>query len=417
MDVLDTIPPSLCVQCKAARSLCGISPCPLLKRVQHHMPRTLPAKKELFGSSPPSLFVGRHGYPDVTVGPMLPPEHLEDGQARDLDSPATWLDRYTIPDVVGLRSNLVRTTHKARVHSASAPDRITSLSQELAVAARPVDTEVHLRKVPHWNMGHVSAFEAPHGPTVEVQKASLAENVRVDAPIERATSDTDLLAGTGLTEMYDAGVDPYQMERILSAGMLGQERSRKLVPTRWSITATDDTLGKALIERIRDLPTLDKPVVYFAEHFGNRFHILLVPRVWGFENVEVWTGGFWVSGREHRTLTAAVDFEDHTGRTAYATNTTGGYYATRMPILEHMVATGRQATAIALREITDDYTTPLGVWVVRETARRAMQSKGLVFDDLDAAIRHIDRRAIHKDWLRDAAFLRTVRKQRTLDAF
>ena len=53
----------------------------------------------------------------------------------------------------------------------------------------------------------------------------------------------------------------------------------------------------------------------------------------------------------------------------------------------------------------------------RETARRAMQAKPLVFEDLDAAIRHIDRRAIHKDWVRDAGFLRQVRRQRTLDAW
>lgn len=420
-DVLDSIPPSLCVQCKAARALCGISPCPLLARVQHHLPKTMPKGKELFGSSPPSLFVGRHGYPDVSVGPMLPPEHLEDGRARDLDSPATWLDRYTIPDVVGLRSSLLRTTHRVRVHDAMRPDTITSLSQELAVAARPVDTEVHLRKAPRWDLGHVSDFTAPHGPTAQVERARLAENVRVENPIERATSDTDLRAAGALTEMYTQGVDPYQMERILSAGMVGLEAKRRLVPTRWSITATDDTLGQALMGRVRDLPTIDKPQVHFAEHFGNRFHILLVPRVWGFENVEVWTGGsFWTMGREAmapQDFVAAVDHEDHTGRTQYAVNTTGGYYATRLPILEHMRDIGRQATAIALREITADYSTPLGVWVVRETARRAMQAKPLVFEDLDAAIRHIDRRAIHKDWVRDAGFLRQVRRQRTLDAW
>lgn len=429
-DVLDSIPPELCVQCKAARSLCGISPCPLLARVRHHLPQKAPRSRDIFGSSPPSLFVGRHGYPNVTVGPMLPPEHLPDERARDLDSPSTWLDRYRIADVVGLRSSLLRTTHAVKVdRAARAPDRITRLSQELAVAARPVDAEVRLAKLPSWNLGHVSEFTAPHGPTVEVERAQLTENVRVENPIERATSDTDARAADVMAEMHRAGVDPYQMERILSAGLLGQARHRRLVPTRWSITATDDTLGKQLIERVRDLPTIDKPRVHTARHFGNRFQILLLPRIWSFENVEVWCGGsFWVGGRGAEPDAAGVaapavervaasDFEDHTGRTAYASNTTGGYYATRIPILDHMIATGKQATAVALREITDEYTTPLGVWVVRETARRAMAAPPLEFEDMDSALRHMDRHSIHKLWRRDAPWLANLRRQRSLDQY
>ncbi len=250
-DVLASIDPKLCVQCKAARGLCGIDPCPLLQKVQHVMPKTAPAGKDLFGSSPPSLFVGRYGYPKVNVGPMLPPEHLPDAQARDLDAPGTWMDRFSIPEVVGLRSSLVRTTHHVRVDKAF-DDKITNLSQELAVAARPVDTEVTLRKVPKWSLNHVGEFTAPHGPTAEVERASLAENVRVERRMEYVTSDTDLRAADALWDLYHHGTDPYQLERVLSAGRVGQGKRRRLVPTRWSITATDDTLGKQLIDEVRD---------------------------------------------------------------------------------------------------------------------------------------------------------------------
>ncbi len=381
--------------------------------------------KDLFGSSPPSMFVGRHGYPRVNVGPMLPAEHLSPELARNLDAPREWIDSLTVPDVVGLRSSLVRTTHSVRVaDAASNPDRITRLSQELAVAARPVDTEVHLRKMPSFSVAHVGAFAAPHGPVVEVERAELTENVRVENPVERATGDTDLRASSAVVEMFDHGVDPYQMERILSAGMLGVSKRRKLVPTRWAITATDDTLGKALIDRLHGLPTVDKPQVHFAQRFGNRFHILLLPRIWGFELVESWQqGSFWAQGRAHtpQDMTSAappaVDWEDHRGRTEYAHNTTGGYYASRLPVLEHMLATGRQATAIVLREITDEYTTPLGVWVVREAARCALESKPLVFEDTESALRHVDRHARLKEWRKYAEFLPHVLRQRTLESY
>ncbi|MFA5944828.1 MAG: hypothetical protein WC876_10225, partial [Candidatus Thermoplasmatota archaeon] len=105
-----------------------------------------------------------------------------------------------------------------------------------------------------------------------------------------------------------------------------------------------------------------------------------------------------------------------TGRTTYA-STAGGYYATRLSVLEHLVKIGRQATAIVLREITDAYTTPLGVWVVRETCKVALESKGLVFEDIESALRHIDRHALLKGWQGHAALLRQVRTQRSLGDF
>lgn len=410
--LIASIDPRLCVQCKAARALCGIDPCPLLRKVSHHLPKTRVTGRDLVGSSPPSLFVGRHGYPKVSIGPMLPPDHRAEGPARLLDDPRAWMGM-SIPDVVGLRSSLVRTTHAVRVDSAARdPDRITRLSQELAIAARPVDAEVRLRRIPTFTTPTVGEFTAPHGPTVGVERAQLVENVRVERAVERITSDTDLRAGEALADLYQGGTDLYQLERILSAGMVGLERRRRLVPTRWSITATDDQVGQALIPDVMALPTIDKPTLHFAERFGNRFFILLVPRVWGFESIEAWLkGNFW--GRDAAEIVEA-DWEDHTGRTEYA-STAGGYYATRLSVLEFLLRIKRQATAIVLREITDAYTTPLGVWVVRETARLATESKGLVFEDIASALRHIDRHARLKTWQAHAEFLAQTRHQRSLD--
>lgn len=412
--LIASIDPRLCVQCKAARALCGYDPCPLLRKVSHHLPTTRVAGRDLVGSSPPSLFVGRYGYPKVSIGPMLPPEHREEGRAKLLDDPKSWL-AMSIPDVVGLRSSLVRTTHPVRVDQAARdPDRITRLSQELAIAARPVDTEVRLKRIPTFAAPTVGEFTAPHGPTVGVEKATLVENVRVEKPVERATSDTDLRAGEALADLYRSGTDIYQMERILSAGMLGLERKRRLVPTRWAITATDDQVGQALIPKVLDLPTVDKPTLHVAQRFGNRFFVLLLPRVWSFELVEAWLkGNFW--GRDAAEIVES-DWEDHTGRSAYA-STAGGYYATRLPVLEHLVGIGRQATAVVLREITDEYTTPLGVWVVRETTRLALQAKPFLFEDEASAIRHIDRHARLKTWQAHAPMLERLRRQRTLDTF
>lgn len=429
--VLATIDPRLCVSCKGARALCGYDPCPLLQKIRSQMPKIVREGgrlgRDLFGSSPPSLFVGRHGYPHVSIGPMLPPEHRDEGAARLLDSPTDWLGM-TIPDVVGLRSSLLRTTHKVKVAGAGplagdifSSDRITRLSQELALAARPVDTEVHLTRPPRFGPPTIGDFAPPHGPSAEVERARLTENVRIERPLERAAADTDLRAGEALAGLFAGGTSVYQLERVLSAGLLGLGKKRKLVPTRWSITATDDQVGLNLIEKLQGLPTIDKPTVRFAERFGNRFFVLLLPRVWAYESIEAWLkGSFWASSgmplATGESGIAQADWEDHTGRTTYAA-TAGGYYATRLAVLEHMVATGRQATAIVLREITDDYTTPLGVWVVREVSRLAMTARPLVFEDTDSALRHIDRHCLLKSWQTHAELLRLVRTQRSLAEF
>ena len=58
----------------------------------------------LAGATPPSVFVGRYGYPKVKVGPMVPPIH---GDTTILDKPEMWLGK-SIEDIVNYRLSLVR---------------------------------------------------------------------------------------------------------------------------------------------------------------------------------------------------------------------------------------------------------------------------------------------------------------------
>jgi hypothetical protein len=389
------------------------------------MPTTRLASQDLVGTSPPSLFVGRHGYPKVLVGPMLPPDHRDADAARGLDDPRTWITR-NIPEIVGQRSSLVRTTHAVRVDAAHggrdvfSSDRIVRVSQELAIAARPVDAEVRLDRPVQFGDVTVGEFTPPHGPTAQVERAALTENVRVEAKVERKVSDTDARAADAAAELYQSGTDSYQIERILSAGLLGQASRRRLVPTRWAITATDDQLGHHLIDKVVDFQVKGDIRVHFAERLGNRFFVLFWPRSWAFESIEAWMkGNFWTQGREAATVPESVvetDWEDHRGRKTYAASA-GGYYATRLAVLEHLVERREQATAVVLREITDAYTTPLGVWVVREACKAALAAKPLLFEDLDAATRHVGRHALHKRWTRDAPMLDRLRREPSLDSF
>ena len=78
-----------CIQCRGARMLCGKRRCPIMARIYSNV-RTAPLidTLSLAGSSPPSVFVGRVGYPKVDVGPMIPPRF---GDTHLLDTPEEWV--------------------------------------------------------------------------------------------------------------------------------------------------------------------------------------------------------------------------------------------------------------------------------------------------------------------------------------
>ena len=66
------------------------------------------------------------------------------------------------------------------------------------------------------------------------------------------------------------------------------------------------------------------------------------------------------------------------------------------------------------REITEEYWAPLGVWVIREAVKNAMAGKGLTFEDIPSAVRHVTRKVRVKDWTKLAVLPREATAQRTL---
>ena len=65
--------------------------------------------------------------------------------------------------------------------------------------------------------------------------------------------------------------------------------------------------------------------------------------------------------------------EGYEGRSSYVEETAGAFYASRLGVLEHLQNRGRQAKCLVLREVTDEYWAPVGVWQVREGVRNAFE--------------------------------------------
>ncbi len=370
---------NLCILCKGGRNLCGNSPCPLLRRMDMTPRLERAMSTEFFGPSP-NIFVGRHGYPRVNVGPMGAME-----ASPILDSPGQWLGR-PYQEIVEMRSLLLRSKSPVDIHSRS---KIVSESQEIAMASRPADVEITFKKKPVYRVSF-SDVNQPMGPSAPMERMRITENTRISAHVERLVND-EVKASEAGSLLYRKGEDVYKITTILSSGALGLSENKRMVPTRWSITATDDMLAKHLLDRVRSAPEVNDYLVFEGQNLDNHFVTLMMPGQWQFENFEAWApGSVWSQSLKRPEV--IEEYEPFRGRTTYADRQGGGYYASRIAAIEKLAGMRRQASVIVFREIYDGYVVPLGVWVVRETARSAYRNRPRRFSTKGDALSYVSTR-------------------------
>jgi hypothetical protein len=344
----------------------------------------------LLGSTSPTIFVGRSSYPHVSTGVLSPVGHEE--RAAEFETGGHWYDQnFSIEDVFQHRTGLVNTAQTTDVGNvADAWNGFLGTQREVAIADRPVDIEIGLDSplAVDFDISQQDV-SSPTGPHAHAESATLTENPHVPRPVKKTLEDDDWRAEGAMNYLYNRGFDVYDINTILSAGALGEGKNRRLVPTRWSITAVDDTVGKFLRGGIYNATAVDKTEVWYNEYLGNRFWILLVPGNWEFELVEFKAPGSVWNPDPDRGMWVAADREGYEGRTGYVEETAGAYYAARLGVLEHLTERDRQASVLVLRHVTPDYWGPTGVWQVRETVRNAFESEPGEAESFGSALREL----------------------------
>jgi DNA repair protein NreA len=366
IEVVESPPAWMCLACRGAKLLCGKPRCPIIVKAQALAKQgPILGASEIQGSSPPGVFVGRLGYPKVSIGPMVPPQF---GDTTILDTPEDWLGR-PIDQIVGYRYSLIRGNSRASVEDAREPGRLLSSLQELAMAARPVDTELKLTKAPR-RILTLSEDTQPYGPSGPMDHFKI-DNPSVDRRVQTAYYDRDLDAAGAVGDLYRKGVLVTRIQKAFSLGMFGVGSRRKIVPTRWSITAVDSSVSLELVERIKHHPTIDEYRVYSFGVYDNQYVAILLPEPWRFEWIEAWFPN--TTWNQFTTTPYMIgDYEEYFGRTKYA-RVGGCYYSTRLAVSEALDRERRQAAAIVLRETYPGFIMPLGVWNVRESIRELMK--------------------------------------------
>lgn len=400
---------SQCVLCKGSRFLCGKTRCPIIVKVNYYL-RSVPLmhSEDIVGASPPSVFIGRIGYPNVYAGPLVPPVE-EDTTIYDL--PEYWFGR-SIDEIVNFRSMLIRGKHRVHVREFNEAGRIIDQTRELALAVNPVDVELMLKKKPRGSI-FLDDEVQPFGPSAPIRDMNLG-NTRWDHQVEKAYYDTDLKAAPAVLELYDRGVMVTKIQRAFSVGAFGLKDNRRLVPTRWSITAVDDILSKDLIKKVKTLPEIGEYRIYESRYLDNIFEILMLPMSWSYEAMEAWyPGTAWNPNGKNTVMFG--DWEGYEGRTTYA-EIGGCYYAARLAVCDQLVKERRQATVIVLREARPGYIMPVGVWQVRENVRNAMRQEPYKFNTLELALKWIGTRfqIPLQQWMQRSGLLKSVLFQRRI---
>ncbi len=401
---------SICAFCKGSKMLCGKKRCPILVKFYAQMKtKKLIDSLTIEGSSPPGVFVGRIGYPYVSVGPLVPPIH---GDTSLLDTPELWLGK-SIDEIVDFRSALIRGKHRIKITDID--EKIAEKTRNLALSISPADVEVEFTKKPTGRIVLDDEVQ-PYGPSAELKKMDTG-NIKFDYKIEKAYYDTDLKAKDAVLELHKKGAFVSRIQKAFSVGAFGIKKHRKFVPTRWSITAVDSMIGKELREKIKDYPLINMHRIYESWELDNRFIVLMMPLSWRYELVEAWYPNT-VWNPMGKKIVIFSSSEGYHGRKTYA-EIGGCYYAARLATTEFLNKERIKSGIVILREAHQCYNMPVCVSNVRENFRNAFKKVPRKFDTLSESLSYISSKLNikMKRWINNSKVLKDIVYQKRIEDY
>ena len=376
------IPAELCVKCKGYKYLCGLPSCPILDRFRSivHVASKIQGSEKIEGSTPPSIVIGEKNYPKVSLIYNIPPG-IKGEEAREYENPEGWWGKKSLSDILSLRSSLVSTIlHDVNINE---PEKLYEKEIALAgISEKPVLSEAQSEVKQILPRLKFDGILIPRGPSIKAKDIKVDENPKIPKKIESLIFD-DVKAEEGVLELYSSGENYYRIITTFSLGLLGRKKNRRIVPTRWSITAVDQIVGNYLLSKIKEFDTISTTTVYYNSYLGNYFHIIFYPSRYSSIWIEIWYPfSLWSNELVITDLS-----EDYWGEYEFLD---GGYMAARLAVIEKLNEMRRQAGIIIIREITSEYYAPVGNWHIRETVKKAY--KIAEFDDLQKAINFVNSR-------------------------
>ena len=367
-----------------------------------------PVKIQNFsGSTPPEIFIGKWNYPNVYTGILAP---QETGDTSIMSSPESWhQNKLSISQITNYRNQLIYGRTMSNIKKLET--KFLGVMKEVAMTHKSIATEFHLKKPITVNKEQDD--RSPLIPkAADIEKAELQENAPVKPKVDYLVNDHETKSATAIQELHKANTQTSTIIKILSAGLLGLKKNRKLVPTKWAITAVDDTISKNKLEKIKQYQEISEYLVFNAEYLGNHYEFLLIPDTFAFEVIEI-------SIKNPYNQTVWSDYETIFSRKKYADSVTGAYYVNRLALTEYLESIKRQATCLVFREIRPQYYASCGVGILRETSREAFKNPSENFNTLQEALNSIQTRIKQpiSNYTEKSVILKMKKSQSKLNSF
>ena len=253
--------------------------------------------------------------------------------------------------------------HTNSIHIKKTKQKVIGEINDIYKARKAVDFTSKFDKELTFNKPIINSMSGILGTKNELLRLELNQNAPTSKQIEKYIQE-DVKSKESLIELYERKVPESQIINLLSLGNFGIQTNRKIVPTRWTITAYDKTIEEHLCKQVKECRIMSNYQLFYYSDKGNTFLIILAPDAYSFENIEFMPNGW-----------QAVDYVKYDNKLKYKEpNTAGGFYATKVAILEYLRSIKKQASIVCIRLI-DNYEIPLGVVFVRESVREAMKKR------------------------------------------
>ena len=351
-------------------------------------------KKQAY--SKPYNLVLENNYPNLVIGPGF----YKNNKFAEKSDPINWKNK-KLYEIDYQRKKQEFTFKEFSKKEAINPKKELEDLQWIAQSKKIAEFEIDFENKKKIINEKVSGIENNAYPLTNLK---ITKNIKIPKAIDKITNDTSLNAREGMLELYSKIDDVYKIEQLLSIGLLGTKKNRILVPTKWAITSVDDTIGKEIINSLKDYSLIEKIELFVFEFLENKFYIILLPYPWGFEMIEKQIEKF------------TIDFEIGAPKKDYAKNVIGAYYAARLEIARYFQKNKKKGLGIIFRDISPTYYSR-GVWVIREAVKLALEKKPLYFETKEKLFNYLKENSFSSTWIEQSNLIKNIRFQKRIFEF
>ena len=155
------------------------------------------------------------------------------------------------------------------------PTSIIQTIQEIALSVRPIALRVEGESLlPH--RLHLRNGQLPSSRDVLIKSIEILSEPEISKVAERIT-EQDISAAEGIWRLLDYDYSLDQVVRLMSIGLLGRIKTRRILPTRSAYKATINAFIDRAVMELVESPKISSFEIYSSTLFGDRFVVLLHP--------------------------------------------------------------------------------------------------------------------------------------------